>query len=107
MGPIWSPIQSFLASSHHHLAACRKQCPERVALLENAFYIGDLTVGLPSVDKRATAYSEAHKIFSKASMELRKWASSSDALQKRFLCNNVPIENEARNSAVIKAQGML
>lgn len=75
--------------------------------LQKALYFDDLIVGLRSADKGATVSSEALEIFCEASMELRKCASNSGALRKRFLCDNVATENKAGDSPVIKVLGVL
>lgn len=106
--PFGASSRHFLlsASIRHHLALCRERYPETVALLEKAFYVDDLFVGLPIGDKGATVYSETRKILSDASVELRKWACSSYAFRKRFLCDKVAIEDEAGESSVIKVLGI-
>ncbi|XP_037501548.1 uncharacterized protein LOC119375442 [Rhipicephalus sanguineus] len=45
------------ATIRHHLALCREQHLETVALLEKAFYVDDLIVGLPNVEEAATVYN--------------------------------------------------
>ncbi|KAH7975113.1 hypothetical protein HPB49_023758 [Dermacentor silvarum] len=98
-GPIRRFVHPFLlaATIRPHLAVCRERYPETAALLEKAFYVDDLIVGLPNLEKVATAYTEARKIVSEASMELRKWASNSRALRKRFLWDKVAIEEDGES----------
>ncbi|KAL3182552.1 hypothetical protein MRX96_007226 [Rhipicephalus microplus] len=97
---------SLAATFRHLLAICRERYPETVALLETAFYVDDLIVGLPSVDEAATVYSEARKIFLEASMELRKRSSNSHTLRKIFLGDKIAFEDEVGESTLIKVLGV-
>lgn len=74
MCTVWC-VLLLAATIPHHLQACRKQHPETVALVEKAFYVDDLIIGVSSVEKAIQVYEEARKIFSEAGMEIRKWAS--------------------------------
>ncbi|XP_077531278.1 uncharacterized protein LOC144143391 [Haemaphysalis longicornis] len=94
------------ATIRHHLQACREQYPETVALLERAFYVDDLIIGVPSVEKAIQVYEEARKIFSEAGMEIRKWASNSEELGHQFVRDNVAIENEAGDAIRMKVLGV-
>ncbi|KAH9367861.1 hypothetical protein HPB48_020121 [Haemaphysalis longicornis] len=91
--PFGSLSSPFLlaATIYHHLQACRKQYPETVALLEKAFHVGELIIGVPSVEKALEVYEEASKIFSQAGMDLRKWASNADEFAHCSVRDNVAI----------------
>ncbi|KAL3195746.1 hypothetical protein MRX96_045500 [Rhipicephalus microplus] len=97
---------SLAATIRPHLAFCRERYPKTVALLEKAFYVDDLIVGLSSVDEAAKVYNQVRKTFLKASKKLRKWASNAHTLRKSFLRDKIAFEDEAGESTLIKVLGI-
>ncbi|XP_037526248.1 uncharacterized protein LOC119403379 [Rhipicephalus sanguineus] len=94
------------ATIRHHLASCREKFPVTVSLLEKAFYVDDLILGVSTAEQAMTVYQETRAIFADACMELRKWASNSDLLKQQFIQDNVAIETEAGDDHLVKVLGL-
>ncbi|KAH7937102.1 hypothetical protein HPB49_007866 [Dermacentor silvarum] len=56
-GPALSPFL-LVATLRHHLSSCRQNYLDTVALLEEAFYVDDLLVGLSSAQEALKLYEE-------------------------------------------------
>lgn len=79
-----------------HLDKYEKRFPEAVALLRQCLYCDDLLAGALTEQKAITLRNQIQTIMNDASMNMRKWLSSS-----KVLMATIPDELQAKNAKLI------
>lgn len=95
------------ATLHHHFKALESRYPGTVTQIQDAFYVDDLIVGASTGHGALRLYYESTAILAEASMELRKWASNSSALEQQFLEDGTAYDNEACTTRTMKVLGII
>ncbi|XP_064475530.1 uncharacterized protein LOC135389409 [Ornithodoros turicata] len=107
--PFGAPSSPFLlaATLQHHLEEWKKTYPNIAARLQKSFYVDDLVIGAHSQAEALDIYRTASAILADASMELRKWCSSSSVLNERFYADGVSIDNVTGRTTSCKVLGLV
>ncbi|XP_064470109.1 uncharacterized protein LOC135384855 [Ornithodoros turicata] len=95
------------ATLQQHLEEWKKTYPNIAAGLQKSFYVVDLVIGAHSQAEALDIYRTASAILADASMELRKWCSSSSVLNERFYADGVSIDNVTGSTTTCKVLGLV
>ena len=70
------------ATIQHHLKLYKQSEPEMFQLLEQSFYVDDLSTGESNDEKTLVIYHRAKKLMAEGGFNLRKWKTNSLKLQR-------------------------
>ena len=76
----------------HHLQKCEERYEDTVNRIRESLYIDDVPAGADNDDDGRVFYKEAKEVFLEAGMNLRKWKTNSDLLQREIdRCEDVDV----------------
>ncbi|XP_064488324.1 uncharacterized protein LOC135400416 [Ornithodoros turicata] len=106
--PFGASSSPFLLSATlmHHLESWKAIHPEFASRLQRAFYVDDLVIGASTEPEALHIYQTARAIVADASMELRKWCSSSETLNEQFRADGVSLDDIGQPLVRCKVLGL-
>ncbi|XP_064458861.1 uncharacterized protein LOC135369129 [Ornithodoros turicata] len=106
--PFGASSSPFLLSATlmHHLESWKTIHPEIASRLQRAFYVDDLVIGASTEPEALHIYQTARAIVADASMELRKWCSSSETLNEQFRADGVSLDDIGQPFVRCKVLGL-
>lgn len=88
------------ATIKHHLKQVEDRFPDTTRTLQKAIYVDDVILGAATLNDAVKLYKEAKQVFREAAMNLRKWTSNEERL------NKIIDENERDDSHIeIRSRG--